>query len=125
MLGWVDCKQSPAGVRQNCRRSLAGRCRHVVLACLSACSPPHSLTHLCAGLLHVPLPVYPTHTCTHACKHAGTKWIDAPNMAPICRSLGVDYAPALVGFEVQGGRMVPRIRGVVICEVRVDEAVLC
>jgi len=48
---------------------------------------------------------------------AGTKWIDAPNVAPICRSLGVDYAPALVGFEVQGGRMVPRIRGVVVCEV--------
>lgn len=38
-------------------------------------------------------------------------------MAPVCRSLGIDYAPALVGFEVQGGRMVPRIRGVVVCEV--------
>ena len=49
--------------------------------------------------------------------NAGTKWIDAPNVAPICRSLGIDYAPALVGFEVQGGRMVPRIRGVVVCEV--------
>lgn len=49
---------------------------------------------------------------------AGTKWIDAANVAPICRSLGVDYAPALVGFEMQAGRMVPRIRGVVVCEVR-------
>jgi hypothetical protein len=49
---------------------------------------------------------------------AGTAYIDAPNVAPICRSLGIDYAPALVGFEVQGGRMVPRIRGVVVCEVR-------
>ena len=32
------------------------------------------------------------------------------------RSLGVDYAPALVGFELQGGRMLPKIQGVVICE---------
>lgn len=56
--------------------------------------------------------------CCAVLPGAGTKWIDAANVAPICRSLGVDYAPALVGFEVQAGRMVPRIRGVVVCEVR-------
>jgi hypothetical protein len=56
------------------------------------------------------------HCAVSCC--AGTKWIDAANVAPVCRSLGIDYAPALVGFEVQGGRMVPRIRGVVVCEVR-------
>ena len=33
------------------------------------------------------------------------------------RSLSVDYAPALVGFELQAGRMLPRIQGVVICQV--------
>ncbi len=30
----------------------------------------------------------------------------------------MDYAPALVGFELQGGRHVPKIEGVVVCEVR-------
>ncbi|KXZ44021.1 hypothetical protein GPECTOR_75g745 [Gonium pectorale] len=39
-----------------------------------------------------------------------------PGLGGLCRSLGVDFAPGLVGFEVQGGRMVPRIEGVVVCE---------
>ncbi|GFR39985.1 hypothetical protein Agub_g518, partial [Astrephomene gubernaculifera] len=39
-----------------------------------------------------------------------------PGLGAICRTLGLDYAPALVGFEVQGGRMVPTIEGVVVCE---------
>lgn len=33
-----------------------------------------------------------------------------------CRSLDIDYAPALTGFELQGGRSVPKIDGVVVCE---------
>jgi hypothetical protein len=41
-----------------------------------------------------------------------------PGVAAACRSLGVDYAPALVGFDVQGGRNLPKILGVVVCEVR-------
>ena len=39
-------------------------------------------------------------------------------MQPICRELGIDFAPALEGFELAGGRMVPKIEGVVVCEVR-------
>lgn len=45
----------------------------------------------------------------------GTVHIALPNVAPVCRSLGIDFAPALVGFEPQAGRMVPRIEGVVVC----------
>lgn len=47
----------------------------------------------------------------------GTVHINFPALAPICRGLAIDYAPALVGFEVAGGRMVPKIEGVVVCEV--------
>jgi xeroderma pigmentosum group C-complementing protein len=38
-----------------------------------------------------------------------------PNLQPVCRALGVDFGPALVGWEVSGGRMLPRFEGVVIC----------
>ncbi len=35
------------------------------------------------------------------------------------RALKIDFAPALVGFELAaGGRMVPKTDGVVVCEVR-------
>eukprot|EP00775_Hariotina_reticulata_P010145 gene10145-10303_t len=47
---------------------------------------------------------------------AGTKHLNFSGLAAICRSLDIDFAPALVGFEVQGGRMVPKIEGVVVCE---------
>lgn len=77
--------------------------------CCTSCSCSCVCVTKCARLSVAVLCVWPPS--------AGTKWIDAPNIAPICRSLGIDYAPALVGFEVQGGRMVPRIRGVVVCEV--------
>lgn len=49
---------------------------------------------------------------------AGTVHVCLPGLLPVCRALGVDYAPALTGFDVQGGRMVPRIEGVVVCQVR-------
>ncbi|GIL94232.1 hypothetical protein Vretimale_488 [Volvox reticuliferus] len=39
-----------------------------------------------------------------------------PGLGGVCRTLGIDYAPGLVGFEVQGGRMVPKVEGVVVCE---------
>ncbi|EFJ49372.1 hypothetical protein VOLCADRAFT_89729 [Volvox carteri f. nagariensis] len=39
-----------------------------------------------------------------------------PGLGALCRTLGLDFAPGLVGFEVQGGRMVPRLDGVVVCE---------
>lgn len=45
----------------------------------------------------------------------GTVHIQLPNVLSICRKLGIDFAPALVGFEVRGGRSVPVVDGVVIC----------
>ncbi len=39
-----------------------------------------------------------------------------PGLGGLCRQLEIDYAPGLVGFGVQGGRMVPQIEGVVVCE---------
>lgn len=45
--------------------------------------------------------------------HAFTK----SSLPSLCRALGVDAAPALVGFEIQAGRSVPLIDGVVVCQV--------
>jgi hypothetical protein len=53
------------------------------------------------------------------CCPAGTCHIALPGAAAACRSLGIDYAPALVGFDVQRGRNLPKILGVVVCEVRI------
>lgn len=39
-----------------------------------------------------------------------------PRLSGVCRKLGVDYACAMVGFEIRGGRSVPVFDGVVICE---------
>lgn len=41
--------------------------------------------------------------------------IQLPMIGPICRKLQIDYAPALTGFDIRGGRSVPAIDGVVIC----------
>ena len=39
-----------------------------------------------------------------------------PRLGMACKKLGVDYAPAMAGFEIRGGRSVPIIQGVVVCE---------
>ncbi len=41
-------------------------------------------------------------------------------LAPVCRKLGVDYAPAMTGFSIRGGRSIPDILGVVVCEEHAD-----
>jgi hypothetical protein len=41
--------------------------------------------------------------------------IRLPNLAVVCRRLGVDYAPALTGFDIRAGRSVPCLEGVVVC----------
>lgn len=41
--------------------------------------------------------------------------IRLPHVAAVCRKLGVDYAPALVGFDIRAGRPVPALEGVVVC----------
>lgn len=46
----------------------------------------------------------------------GTRQIDQPRVAGVCKRLCVDYAMAMTGFDVRGGRSVPRFEGVVVCE---------
>jgi xeroderma pigmentosum group C-complementing protein len=41
--------------------------------------------------------------------------VHLPHVALVCRRLGVDYAPALTGFDIRAGRSVPRLEGVVVC----------
>ncbi len=59
---------------------------------------------------------------------AGTRHLSsAPGLVAVCKALGFDFAPALVGFEMRGGRSVPVLDGVVVCEVgsALLPAVLC
>ena len=39
-----------------------------------------------------------------------------PRIAAIARKLGVDHAEAMVGFEVRGGRSIPKFEGIVVVE---------
>ena len=54
------------------------------------------------------------------CAWAGTVHLAQKNLAPVCRKLGVDYAPAMTGFSIRGGRSIPDILGVVVCEEHAD-----
>jgi hypothetical protein len=47
----------------------------------------------------------------------GTVHLQLAGVGHVCRALAVDFAPALVGFDLQAGRMVPRLDGAVICKV--------
>lgn len=40
---------------------------------------------------------------------------DMPRVTLTCKALGVDYAVAMVGFEVRGGQSVPKFDGIVVC----------
>jgi len=56
----------------------------------------------------------------------GTVQLRQPNVAQAARQLGIDFAPAMVGFDMRDGRAVPRFDGVVVCieasEVLVEAA---
>jgi xeroderma pigmentosum group C-complementing protein len=39
-----------------------------------------------------------------------------PGIAALCRRLGIDFAPALTGFDVRGCFSVPSYDGVVVCQ---------
>ncbi|KAK9805417.1 hypothetical protein WJX73_002963 [Symbiochloris irregularis] len=45
----------------------------------------------------------------------GTVHIRKPRLGPVCKQLGLDYAPAMLGFEIRAGRSVPVIEGIVVC----------
>ena len=46
----------------------------------------------------------------------GCAHLPYPRIAAIARKLGVDYAEAMVGFEVRGGRSIPKFEGIVVTE---------
>lgn len=44
----------------------------------------------------------------------GTVHVNLPYAKIAARQLGVDFAPAMTGFEIRGGRSVPKLEGVVV-----------
>ena len=45
----------------------------------------------------------------------GTVHLRLPRLGAICKRLEIDFAPAMLGFERQSGRVYPVIEGVVVC----------
>eukprot|EP00762_Andalucia_godoyi_P006460 ANDGO_02885.mRNA.1 DNA repair protein RAD4 len=50
-----------------------------------------------------------------SCLPIGTVQLNLPRLSITARKLGLDFAPAMTGFDVRGGRSVPRIEGIVVC----------
>ncbi|KAL2642788.1 hypothetical protein R1flu_010375 [Riccia fluitans] len=50
------------------------------------------------------------------CIPPGTVHLRYPRLVPIVKRLCIDYAPAMVGFEIRKRRSVPMYEGVVVCE---------
>ena len=44
----------------------------------------------------------------------GAVWLNMPKVAIVARELGVDFAPALVGFGRTSGRAVPELQGIIV-----------
>lgn len=49
------------------------------------------------------------------CLPPGTVHLRFPGLVPIAKRLGIDFAPAMVGFEFRNGRSVPVYEGLVVC----------
>lgn len=41
---------------------------------------------------------------------------DYPGIARIAKKLGIDYAPAMLGFEYHGKKSVPKVKGIIVCK---------
>lgn len=50
------------------------------------------------------------------CIPPGTVHLRFPGLVPVAQKLGIDFAPAMVGFEVRKGRTFPVYDGIVVCE---------
>lgn len=53
---------------------------------------------------------------TEAHKPLGTVWLKVDHALTVAKKLGIDAAPAMVGFDMRDGRSVPRFDGVIVCE---------
>lgn len=49
------------------------------------------------------------------CLPLGTVHLKLPRAAAIAKTLGIDSAPAMVGFEFRNGRSIPTYEGIVVC----------
>ncbi|KAI0566790.1 DNA repair protein Rad4 [Gracilaria domingensis] len=50
----------------------------------------------------------------------GAEHINVPHAKVAARKVGVDCAPAMTGFDIRGGRSIPRIEGVVVAAENAD-----
>lgn len=50
------------------------------------------------------------------CLPPGTVHLRMQRLVPVAKRLGIDFASAMVGFEIRNGRSVPIFEGIVICE---------
>lgn len=49
------------------------------------------------------------------CLPPGTIHLRLPRLVPVVKRLGINFAPAMVGFEFRNGRTVPVYEGLVVC----------
>lgn len=54
--------------------------------------------------------------CKPAFLPPGTAHVRGDQIGRVAAKLGVDYAPALTGFETKQGRQVPVLDGIIVCE---------
>lgn len=50
------------------------------------------------------------------CLPPGTVHLRLPRLFQVAKRLGIDYAPAMVGFDYRSGRCVPVFDGIVVCD---------
>ncbi|XP_021854747.1 DNA repair protein RAD4 isoform X2 [Spinacia oleracea] len=49
------------------------------------------------------------------CLPPGTVHLRFPRLVPVAKRLGINFAPAMVGFEFRNGRSIPVYEGIVVC----------
>lgn len=54
--------------------------------------------------------------CSPAFLPPGTEHVRGDQIGRVAAKLGVDYAPALTGFESKQGRQVPVLDGIIVCK---------
>ncbi|CAN0400684.1 unnamed protein product, partial [Ectocarpus sp. 13 AM-2016] len=54
--------------------------------------------------------------CSPAFLPTGTAHLRGEQIGRLAAKLGVDYAPALTGFETKVGRQVPVLDGIIVCK---------
>lgn len=50
------------------------------------------------------------------CLPPGTVHLRLQRVVPVAKRLGIDFAPAMVGFEFRNGRSIPIYEGIVVCD---------